>query len=409
MWLWHLQELTLYAGIVPIAALIILLVARARLAPRIQQHLAATVSLLVWSTLAVAMFASRFASDRIQDRYLFFLVPLLVIVLLAWVEVGAPRPRVATSLAVVVALGLPLLFPFSRFISEPAKSDTLGLLPLWTINEHLVLGRVLGDRRARRARSRARLPPRACEGGGRSAARGPALLRRRLEACLVRAARVSRRRSRGALSGDQGRRPRLDRSCRSRRAGGRRAVDGTGGSVHREPERVLQPARRQDLLHRRPDARGCQRDAGLARPGCRCPRASGGVFVLPTDGVVDAPYALLDGSITPDGVVVARDEELGTTLWRLTGPLSSRTTVTGIYDGRELVGSHRDLAAAALPAGDPDDRRALRSEPLRRPPRRSSPSAAIAGRPCASPPTSARRSRSVSRPTSGERASSASS
>ncbi len=67
--------------------------------------------------------------------------------------------------------GLPLLFPFSRFISEPAKSDTLGLLPLWTINEHLVLGRVLDDSRPCRARSRAGLPARACEGGGRSAAR----------------------------------------------------------------------------------------------------------------------------------------------------------------------------------------------------------------------------------------------
>ena len=57
----------------------------------------------------------------------------------------------------------------------------------------------------------------------------------------------------------------------------------------------------------------------------------GGVYVLPTGGLVTAPFALLDGSITPDGVVVARDDQLGTTLWRLTGPLSSRTTVSGLY------------------------------------------------------------------------------
>ena len=49
------------------------------------------------------------------------------------------------------------------------------------------------------------------------------------------------------------------------------------------------------------------------------------------DATVEARYALLDGSVTPDGVVVARDDQLGTTLWRLTGPLSTRSTVTGLY------------------------------------------------------------------------------
>jgi hypothetical protein len=45
---------------------------------------------------------------------------------------------------------------------------------------------------------------------------------------------------------------------------------------------------------------------------------------------IDEPYALLDGSVTPDGDAVARDA-LGTTLWRLHGPLSSLTKITGLY------------------------------------------------------------------------------
>ena len=79
----------------------------------------------------------------------------------------------------------------------------------------------------------------------------------------------------------------------------------------------------------------------------------------PTGGTVDAPYALLDGSVTPDGQVVARDD-LGTTLWRLRGPLTSLTSVAGLYPndtwsgrratwkrlrcmgGRLLVGLHSD-------------------------------------------------------------------
>ena len=104
---------------------------------------------------------------------------------------------------------------------------------------------VLGHGRPCRTRARAGLSPRACAGGGCSAARGAASVRRRFEAGLVGASGVSRRRSRSAVSGDPGSRARLDRSCRSRGTGGRRAVDRAGGSVHREPERVLQQARRQ--------------------------------------------------------------------------------------------------------------------------------------------------------------------
>ena len=55
-----------------------------------------------------------------------------------------------------------------------------------------------------------------------------ATVRRRFEAGLVGPARVRRGRSRSALPGHPGRRPGLDRSCRARWAGGRRAVDRDG-------------------------------------------------------------------------------------------------------------------------------------------------------------------------------------
>lgn len=332
MLLWHLQELTLYAGILPIAALIILLSLSRGLAPRIQQHLAATASLVLWSTLAVAMFASRFASDRIQDRYLFFLVPLLVIVLLAWVEVGAPRPRLATSIAIVLALGLPLLFPFSRFISEPAKSDTVGVLPLWTINEHLVLGEywvtvalvglalvlvfLLVPARVAVAAPLALLlffvvvsrpvwagPHGFLQGGTGALFQG---IRGVDQDWIDRA--IPDRQEVVVLWTGRADRFTVNQNEFFNRRVGKIYYTGvpTPGGINETP------------VSRVPDA------------GAR--GLEGGVFVLPTDGVVDAPYALLDGSITPDGVVVARDEELGTTLWRLTGPLSSRTTVIGVSE-----------------------------------------------------------------------------
>ena len=139
-WLWHVEELTLYVGVLPVVALVVLLWQARGLPARVQEHLAATLALIATSTLVVGAFASRFASDRVQDRYLFFLAPLLVAVLAAWVELGAPRPRVPLVVGAVVAIGLVVVFPYVRFIGEPAKSDTFGLLPLWTANAHLLAG-----------------------------------------------------------------------------------------------------------------------------------------------------------------------------------------------------------------------------------------------------------------------------
>ena len=72
------------------------------------------------------------------------------------------------------------------------------------------------------------------------------------------------------------------------------------------------------------------------------------VGVDPADGTlrtqagetIDAPYALLDGSISPDGDLVASDLPLGVSLWRLAGPLSSTTTLTGIYPNDTWSGGH---------------------------------------------------------------------
>ncbi len=62
-------------------------------------------------------------------------------------------------------------------------------------------------------------------------------------------------------------------------------------------------------------------------------------IVRTSDGkTVQQPYALLDGSVTPDGEALARDD-LGITLWRLDGPLASLTKVGGLYPGDTWSGS----------------------------------------------------------------------
>ncbi|MFO7571271.1 MAG: glycosyltransferase family 39 protein [Gaiellaceae bacterium] len=136
---WHVAELGLYVLVIPVAATIVL-VGRARsLDQPIQAFLAATLALMACLLPTVAAFASVF-SLRIQERNLFYLAPLLVIALLAWVERGAPRPRVLAPVAAAIAVLLVVLVPFDRFIDTSAITDTLMLLPFWSLQDRIGAG-----------------------------------------------------------------------------------------------------------------------------------------------------------------------------------------------------------------------------------------------------------------------------
>ncbi len=133
---WHVAELSLYVLVIPLAATIVL-VGRARsLDGRLQSFLAATVSMTVCLIPVVAAFASRF-SDRIEERNLFYMAPLFCIALLAWVERGAPRPRILAGAAAIVSALLVVAIPLDRFLTTSAITDTLMLLPLWSLQDRI--------------------------------------------------------------------------------------------------------------------------------------------------------------------------------------------------------------------------------------------------------------------------------
>jgi hypothetical protein len=122
---WHTAELGLYVLVIPVAATIVL-VGRARsLDERLQAFLAATLALTGVLLPVVAAFASVF-SLRIQERNLFYLAPLLLIALLAWVERGAPRPRVLAPVAAAASVLLVVVVPFDRFLTtcSPPRSSS---------------------------------------------------------------------------------------------------------------------------------------------------------------------------------------------------------------------------------------------------------------------------------------------
>ena len=123
-WLvYHLANLELYLAVVPLAVVPIVVArwyARARDG---SDREAAFVSLFLGVNAAMLALAAAFnttiyAGNRLHDRPLFYVLPLWLIALLAWLRAGAPRPAIATGIGAGLALVLPLLLPFSKYALE---------------------------------------------------------------------------------------------------------------------------------------------------------------------------------------------------------------------------------------------------------------------------------------------------
>jgi 4-amino-4-deoxy-L-arabinose transferase-like glycosyltransferase len=321
--LYHVAELDLYLGIVPVAATIVL-AARARsLDPPLQALLAVALSATFWLVLAVSIFASEFA-QRIQERNLFVVTPLFLVLLIAWVDRGALRPRVLTAVAAAVAAALVLAIPFERFIETSALSDTLMLLPWWNVQDHVTLDWVaeLALLLAVALAAAFALVPRryalvlplvvlayyaavfhpiwAGKHGIRQASAGAVfqgirgVQRDWIDSALPDDARAS-----VLWTG------RADRFTVNQNEFFNRAV----GDVY---------------YTRQPTPGGVGEREVLIDP-------RNGLVRLTTGAALQADYLLADGSITPDGEVVARDDLLGTTLWRIGGEVVSTTSISGLY------------------------------------------------------------------------------
>jgi Dolichyl-phosphate-mannose-protein mannosyltransferase len=330
--LYHLAELDLYVGVIPFAAAIVL-VGRARSLDRpLQVLLAVSVSLIAWCVLVVGTFASRFA-DRIQERNMFVVAPLFLVLLLAWAERGAMRPRVLSAAAAAGSALLLLAIPFERFVTTSAVSDTLMLLPWWAVlntgTTHLGLLAFLG---------------------GAAFAAAFALIPRRyvlvlpLVVLVYWAAALKpiwfgpypygvRQAGAGALF--QGIRgvPRdwIDRSVP---AGADVAVLWTGVS-----DRFT--VNENEFFNR---TVGQIYDTGGPTPGgigeikVVTDRGTGAVRVA-GGAPLRLTYLLTDGSVDPNAVPVVRDPPLGLTVWKVDGPLVlSKTTKTGLYPGDSWSG-----------------------------------------------------------------------
>lgn len=139
---YHVAELDLYAGVLPFAALLVLATFTfARSDRSIRVVAAVSVSTSFWLLLVVSAYVSSLAHSQaalphIEDRYTFYLVPLLLIALAAWCTQRLPRSRSFAGIVGVIAGLLPLVIPFKRLIRNDAIPDTFALLPWAEVRAH---------------------------------------------------------------------------------------------------------------------------------------------------------------------------------------------------------------------------------------------------------------------------------
>lgn len=263
---------------------------------------------------------------------MFFVSALLLIALLVWIDRGAPRPRAPAIAGALAAGALPSLIPFERFIETGAKSDTLMLLPLWELQDRIGLPRV--DEIVLVV--------------GLAAAVAFLLVPRRWALALPAAVVLYFALAFPAIQ--LGRPNGLEQAAVGALFQGIRAEhrdwidravpDGAAVAIVWTGRTDRFTVNLNEFFSR---SVGPIYVTDLGVPGA-LPETS--VQLDPKTGRFDPPvrarYAVVDGSIAPDGEVLARDEGWGLALWKLDGgELISTTMVTGLYpndtwSGREV-------------------------------------------------------------------------
>jgi len=137
--LYHVGDVVLICGIVPVLALVLLAPVRER---GVRTYVIVTLSLTAWLVLQVGVFASRHIGYT-AERNLFALVPVLGIGLVVWLARAAPRPRALFATAGAACVLLLVTFPFESFSSLAAAPSNFTLVPLYEVNGSMNLDLVV--------------------------------------------------------------------------------------------------------------------------------------------------------------------------------------------------------------------------------------------------------------------------
>src|SRR6185312_7677369 len=134
--LYHGASLLILCGLFPLAALGVELVEALRRGEQdesVRAYLAVAASLSVWVVVEVGVFASRY-SDRIVERNLIGLAPVLFIGLVLWLARGPDGGYVVRGAVAAGALALLLVLPVRRYVNVYGVHDALTLIPMFKLS-----------------------------------------------------------------------------------------------------------------------------------------------------------------------------------------------------------------------------------------------------------------------------------
>ncbi len=144
-WLvYHLANLELYLAVAPLAVAPIVVTSFLRRGRGGSRPHAAFVALFLSVNAAILLLAAAFnsteyAHERLHDRYTFYLVPLWLIVLFAWLQDRAPRPLLAAAAGGAIAIALPLFIPYTEYAREDGAQRFAGVAStLWAATQTAV-------------------------------------------------------------------------------------------------------------------------------------------------------------------------------------------------------------------------------------------------------------------------------
>jgi hypothetical protein len=259
---------------------------------------------------------------------MFYVAPLFLIALLAWIQRGMPRPARAAAVAALVAAALPGALPYHQLIGTSAEADTLALLPLWWVQEAIVnpdtIGVVVAAAAAALALVFLTISP-------RYALVLPALVLAWFAFATERIERFDHgfpKASVGAL---------FQGMTTSRRDWIDAAVgrDASVAFVYSGKDPTLQPLPlwENEFFNRSVGPVYYLRQPSMGGlPETRVTPRADGVLQLPNDGVVRSRYVLTDTSVPLAGKVIGIDEVRGLVLRRTTdGQVAIASRLQGAY------------------------------------------------------------------------------
>lgn len=134
--LYHGASLLILCGLFPLAAVGVKLVEAIRRGEQdenVRAYLAVASSLSIWVVLEVGAFASRY-SDRIVERNLIGLAPVLFIGLVLWLARGPDGGYVVRCAVAAGALAVLLLLPVRRYVNVYTVHDALTMIPMFKLS-----------------------------------------------------------------------------------------------------------------------------------------------------------------------------------------------------------------------------------------------------------------------------------